>query len=223
MDRHRLEFKNLGIQTYQKVWELQKQLRKERIDNPDLPGIVIFCEHEPVITKGKSTQGSNLLLSEDEFISKGISVESIERGGDVTYHGPGIIVGYPILNLNNWKRDVHWYMRSLEEVIIQTLKEFQIEGIRISGKTGVWVQTQNTHKKIASLGVHLSKWVSLHGFAINVMPKPPLGFSFINPCGFQYSEITWMSECSPLLLSNENIISVIENSVRNVFVPSVNS
>lgn len=218
MGQKALEFLNLGVKPFQEVWDLQRFLRKERIENPELPGVILLCEHDPVITKGKRTQSANILHSEEEIYSHGISVESIERGGDVTYHGPGILVGYPILNLNNWKRDVHWYMRSLEEVIIQTLSEFNIEGIRIPGKTGVWVSTQNDEKKIASLGVHLSKWVSLHGFAINVESKPPFGFSMINPCGFQYSEITWMKEQSSLPVDIESLNPVVEHKFNNIFL-----
>lgn len=217
MGQKALEFLNLGVKPFQEVWDLQRLLRKERIENPELPGVILLCEHDPVITKGKSTQSTNLLLPEEEITSKGISVESIERGGDVTYHGPGILVGYPILNLNNWKRDVHWYMRSLEEVIIQTLCEFEIEGIRIPGKTGVWVSTQNGERKIASIGVHLSKWVTLHGFAINVESKPPFGFSMINPCGFKSLEITWMKEESGMLIGIESIFSIVEENFINIF------
>lgn len=189
---------HLGRETsYREVWELQKRLQGELIAGSGTPHLLL-CEHRPVITIGKSGAQSNVLIPEKTLQEKGVELFTIERGGDATYHGPGQIVGYPILNLTHLRRDVGWYVRSLEEVILRTLAEYNIPGIRIPGRAGVWLDTksegkQSTDRKIAFIGVKLSRWCTLHGFSLNVQPCRD-GFRLINPCGFTNIEVTSMVE-----------------------------
>ncbi len=185
---------------YQTAWVYQTALHRRLVDNKlnnrDLkPGTypqmhqLLFVEHPPVFTLGKSGSMDNLLLSEAELAERGIQFFPINRGGDITFHGPGQIVGYPILDLECFFTDVHKYVRNIEEVIIQTLAEYGIESFRIKGYTGVWVRTTNNKQrttnnfgKICAIGVHLSRWTTLHGWAFNV--NTPLEyFDYIVPCG----------------------------------------
>ncbi|NMC63494.1 MAG: lipoyl(octanoyl) transferase LipB [SAR324 cluster bacterium] len=211
---------HLGKKPYEEVWKLQKSIQTSLMEGKGLETLIL-CEHEPVLTLGKSAKERNLLLSRHAIAQKGIKIFEVERGGDVTYHGPGQLVGYPILDLNRHKRDVHWYMRSLEEVIILALGELPLEGLRIEGKTGVWVKCHDktipySHRKIASMGVRLSRWVSLHGFAINISDCS-FGFSLINPCGFRSSEITWIEEELGRSVPLREMEALIEKYFRKVF------
>jgi lipoate-protein ligase B len=163
---------DLGRRDYGEVWQLQKQLC-ERRQRDEIPDVLILCEHPDTITLGRR-QGSarNVLCAGDTPLFE------VERGGDVTYHGPGQLVGYPILALAETERDLHRYLRSLEEVLIRALARFGISAGREPGKTGVWAR----HKKLASLGVAIRRWVTLHGFALNVTTDLAR-FGAINPCG----------------------------------------
>ena len=202
---------------YEEVWDLQKSLQSALIAGEG-EETLILCEHDPVITLGKSAVRANVLHSADELAARGVCVYEIERGGDVTWHGPGQLVGYPILDLNRHRRDVHWYMRSLEELLIGALGHYNISGVRVSGKTGVWVaagrnEHEFSHFKIASMGVRLSRWVTLHGFSLNISDCSQ-GFSLINPCGFQSSEMTWMErECGHAVDPKE-----VERNVEQSFL-----
>jgi lipoyl(octanoyl) transferase len=138
-------------------------------------------EHPPVVTMGRNGQAGNLLLSPALLAARGIEFHETDRGGDVTYHGPGQIVGYPIVDLNQWKRDVHLYVRALEQVLIDAIEECGIATQRITGMTGVWTAAQPV-SKLAAIGVHISRWVTSHGFALNVDPDLS-HFSYIVPCG----------------------------------------
>lgn len=198
-----IRFEYLPDAIYKEAWEYQTKKHKALIDNKlanrDLePGtypqeqVLLLVEHLPVFTLGRSGSAANLLLSEDELRSKGIDYYPINRGGDITYHGPGQLVGYPILDLELFKRDVHWFVRQLEEVIIRTLLEYGLNGSRIEGYTGVWIfdnpKSPATHpdagkkRKICAIGVHLSRWVSLHGWAFNINTELNY-FEYIVPCG----------------------------------------
>lgn len=147
--------------------------------------LLVFTEHEHVYTIGKGGDSNHLLASEAELASGGIDLFQIDRGGDITYHGPGQVVGYPILDLNAYKTDLHWYLRSLEEVIIRTLGRYGITGVREDGMTGVWVEGE----KIAAIGVKVSRWITMHGFALNV--NTDLGkFARIIPCGIFHKGVT---------------------------------
>jgi len=180
--------KDLGLIDYKKAWEQQTTLHKELVTNklasiPNTSQYFILCEHPAVYTLGRSGSEDNLLLSQNELSQKGFAYYKINRGGDITHHGPGQIVGYPILDLAYFKEDVGWYVRSLEEVIIRTLADYGIIAQRIEKFTGVWIEGQPM-RKIAAIGVHMSRWVTLHGFALNVNNDISL-FDHIIPCGIQ--------------------------------------
>ena len=193
-------FKDLGIIDYQKAWDYQQILLKEVIDRKlsnrhlttadplfsDPRSYLLFCEHPPVYTLGKSGSLDHLLLQEQDLTQKGIQFYKINRGGDITFHGPGQIVGYPIFDLDLFFTDVHKYVRFLEEVIIRTLKDYGLDGIRIKGFTGVWLSGKNNgpNRKICAIGVHLSRWVTMHGFAFNINTDLDY-FSYIIPCGIE--------------------------------------
>lgn len=164
---------DLGHRPYQEVWDLQKEMQAKRI-NTQIEDTLILVEHEPVYTLGKNADENHLLQNRDESVD----VFQIERGGDITFHGPGQLVGYPILDLSNYKKSVSWYMRTLEQVTIDVLDEIGIEAKRSEGLTGVWVGDE----KIAAQGVRISRWVTMHGFALNV--NTDLSFyDGIIPCG----------------------------------------
>ena len=164
---------DLGHRPYQEVWDLQKEMQVKRI-NTQIEDTLILVEHEPVYTLGKNADENHLLQNRDESVG----VFQIERGGDITFHGPGQLVGYPILDLSNYKKSVSWYMRTLEQVTIDVLDEIGIEAKRSEGLTGVWVGDE----KIAAQGVRISRWVTMHGFALNV--NTDLSFyDGIIPCG----------------------------------------
>ena len=173
----KIEILDLGMQTYKKSWNFQKSLLKKRSNN-EINDTLIFVEHEPVYTLGKNANENHILQNYPEEIK----TFHIERGGDVTYHGPGQLVGYPILDLRDYKKSISWYMRTLEQIIIDTLTEFNIQADRKNGLTGVWYKNE----KIAALGVRVSKWITMHGFSLNINPDLNYYKSII-PCGiFEY-------------------------------------
>lgn len=191
---------DLGKKDYKDTWDFQETLfqkivdvkiqnRKEETALPT-PNYFLFVEHHHVYTLGKSGDFSNLLLSENQLAQKGATFYKINRGGDITYHGPGQIVGYPILDLENFFPDIHKYLRLLEEVIILTLAEYNIIGERSEGETGVWLGVGTPFvRKICAMGVRASRWVTMHGFALNV--NADLGyFDNIIPCGIKGKAVT---------------------------------
>ena len=197
-----IEVQDIGRSDYRVAWDYQDELFKRIVDiklanrNREVesprPGFFVFTEHNHVYTLGKSGDLSNLLLSEEQLEKKGISFFKSNRGGDITYHGPGQVVGYPIIDLEAYKPDIRWYMRSLEEVIIRTLAEYGIKGTRSEGETGVWLDVGTPFaRKICALGVRTSRWVTMHGFALNV--NTDLGFfDHIIPCGIRGKAVTSM-------------------------------
>ena len=172
---------DLGLIPYAEAWELQKRFVAARKAGA-IEDVLLFCEHPHVITLGRSGNRANLLASENILRQKGVEYFETTRGGDITYHGPGQIVGYPILNLGAIRRDVVWYVRTLEEAMIRATAEFGITAARVAGKTGIWVPTGNTEEKLAAIGVHISRWVTSHGFAYNVSTDLRF-FDLIVPCG----------------------------------------
>jgi len=144
--------------------------------------VLLLCEHPHVITQGRNGKREHLLVTENVLRQKGVEFYETSRGGDITYHGPGQIVGYPILNLGAIRRDVVWYVRTLEEAMIRATAEFGITAERVAGKTGIWVRAGNTEEKLAAIGVHISRWVTSHGFAYNVSTDLR-NFDLIVPCG----------------------------------------
>jgi len=171
------EVRDLGRVKYAQALELQKQLTLERKQG-SIPDQLLLLEHPHTLTLGRNGRLSNLLASDEILRRSGIAFYETDRGGDITYHGPGQIVGYPILDLREWKRDVGAYVRAIEQVLIETLRDFRIEAVRVPGHTGVWVGGS----KVAAIGVHISRWVTSHGFALNVNTDLSY-FQYIVPCG----------------------------------------
>ena len=196
----KIDILDLGVRSYKKVWDLQKELVKKR-QNGQINDTLILVEHEPVYTLGKNADENHIL----QHTPRNVKTYQIERGGDVTFHGPGQLVGYPILDLHNYKKSISWYMRGLEQLIIYTLAEFMVTAERKEGLTGVWVGDE----KIAALGVRVTRWITMHGFALNIMPDLSY-YSGIIPCGiFEYG-VTSMAR----LLTDE----VTVDSVKQVLI-----
>jgi lipoyl(octanoyl) transferase len=171
----------LGLIGYSEAWALQKCLVAARKADV-IEDVLLLCEHPHVITLGRNAKREHLLASEHVLKQKGVELHATDRGGDVTYHGPGQVVGYPILNLGAIRRDVVWYVRMLEEAMIRATREFGVQAVRENGKTGIWVRAANSPAKLAAIGVHISRWVTSHGFAYNVSTDLRF-FDLIVPCG----------------------------------------
>jgi lipoyl(octanoyl) transferase len=195
-----IQLQDLGLKDYKETWDLQEEIFKKTVavkvrnrrENTRLstPNHFLFVSHAHVYTLGKSGDLSNLLLNEEQLKTKGANFYKINRGGDITYHGPGQIVGYPILDLENFFTDIHKYLRLLEETIILTLADYGLEASRSQGETGVWLDVGTPFaRKICALGVRASRWVTMHGFALNV--NTDLGyFDHIIPCGIRGKSVT---------------------------------
>lgn len=208
---------------YQEAWDFQEKLFKQTVDrkieNRKLEGpaqlptenFLIFCSHPHVYTLGKSGKPENLLLDEKGLQEENATYYKINRGGDITYHGPGQIVGYPILDLDNFFTDIHKYLRFLEEAVILTLRDFGIEAGRIPGLTGVWLDTNDESKarKICALGVKSSRWVTMHGFAFNVNVDLDY-FKYIVPCGIDDKAVTSLNK----ELGYDPDITEVENKLK---------
>lgn len=180
-----------GMIDYAQALSLQKKLWEDVVQN-GLPGVLLLLEHPPVFTLGRSASRKHLLVGEEVLRQEGIKVYEVERGGDITYHGPGQIVGYPIVDLRFWRKDVHAFLRALEESLILFLRRFQVEGFRYPPHTGVWVNPDNP-EKIAAIGVAVRRWVTYHGFALNISPNLA-HFRYIVPCGIRDKGVTSL-EC----------------------------
>ncbi len=201
----RTQFRHLGLIDYQQAWDLQEKLFADvvtvKIANRGIspesqtptPNHLLFCEHPHVYTLGKSGKLDNLLLNEEGLSEVQANFYKINRGGDITYHGPGQLVGYPILDLDNFFTDIHRYMRTLEEAIIRTLDDYGLDAGRIEGLTGVWLDHEllQNPRKICALGVKASRWVTMHGFALNVNTDLSY-FDHIVPCGIDDKAVTSM-------------------------------
>ena len=199
----------LGRKPYHSVWDLQKKLHASRVAGK-IPDVILMLEHEHVYTFGKNADRNHLLDSKPE----NAEVVQIDRGGEVTYHGPGQLVCYPILNLHNYQLSISWYMRNLENVIIQCLKDHGIEADQKHGLTGVWVRDE----KICAMGVRLSRWVTMHGFALNVNPEMQF-FDGIIPCGiFEYG-VTSLNELG-IKISMEILVVEVINNFNKIFFES---
>ena len=198
---------DLGRKSYKDVWNLQKKMQLKRL-NGDMGDVLILVEHDPVYTLGKNANPDHLLQSRD----RSIDVFNVERGGDITFHGPGQLVGYPILDLSNYKKSVSWYMRSLEQLTIDVLYEFKISAKRVEGLTGVWVGDE----KIAAQGVRLTKWITMHGFSINI--NTDLSFyDGIIPCGIFNHGVTSMKEILKRTQKMEKVKSLVIDKFNQIF------
>lgn len=198
-----VELLSLPRMPYCQCWELQRARVARCRDSG--AGAVIFVEHPPVVTLGRTGRRDSLLISDSELATAGIDLVHSDRGGDITYHGPGQLVVYPILNLGLWKKDVHWYLRSLEEVALHTLSSLGIAGHRSSLGTGVWARhIQGDSRKIASLGIHLSRWITSHGLALNVSNSLE-SFRYLVPCGLTNVRMTTVSELLGRTVARETV------------------
>jgi lipoyl(octanoyl) transferase len=175
---HRLRVADLGPRPYEEVLELQRRLCRERMAGEQQDDLLLLVEHEPVVTLGRGTRPSSVRLTPGDFAARGVTLVEVERGGDATFHGPGQVVGYPVLDLREHREDLHWYLRQLEGVLIAALAELGVPAERNPGLTGVWTRG----RKIASIGIHVKQWVTFHGFALNVTTDLR-GFDLIVPCG----------------------------------------
>ena len=198
---------DLGRKSYKDVWNFQKKMQLKRL-NGHIGDVLILVEHDPVYTLGKNANPDHLLQSRD----RSIDVFNVERGGDITFHGPGQLVGYPILDLSNYKKSVSWYMRSLEQLTIDVLYEFKISAKRVEGLTGVWVGDE----KIAAQGVRLTKWITMHGFSINI--NTDLSFyDGIIPCGIFNHGVTSMKEILNKTQKMEKVKSLVIDKFNQIF------
>lgn len=179
-----LSYCSISSIDYLEAWDLQKQIFYQRTKGT-VPDVLLLLEHPHTYTLGKTADKKNLVGSEKYLSENSISVYDIDRGGDITYHGPGQIVGYPIIDLKQWKQDTHLYLRSLEEVIIRTCGNYNLNAARVPGYTGVWIND----RKIAAIGIKVSRWITMHGFAFNINTDLNL-FSGIIPCGISDKEVT---------------------------------
>ncbi len=205
---NRIKIIDLGFLDYKNSWNYQKELQKKVLIG-DCSDSIIFVEHDSVYTFGKNSDKSNLMISKDSKIK----IYETERGGEITYHGPGQIVCYPILNLKNFKQSVTWYMRALEEVIIETLKLLNIKATRKDGLTGVWVKDE----KIGAQGVRMTKWVTMHGFALNVNTDLRF-FNDIIPCGIKDFGVTSIEK----IIGKEQDLSLVKEHILISFAKVFN-
>jgi lipoyl(octanoyl) transferase len=225
MQNKKVKYIDLGLIDYQKAWDIQEAYFKEivdlKVENRTLdlkqytPNYLLFCEHPHVYTLGKSGKIEHLLLDELALEEKKAKFYKINRGGDITYHGPGQIVVYPILDLDNFFTDIHKYMRLLEEAVIQTCNFFGIETTRIDGLTGVWINL-NEPRKICAMGVKSSRWVTMHGLALNVNTDLNY-FKNIVPCGIDDKAVCSMQSETGILINFEQVKEVLKGKIANLF------
>ncbi|MFT4031785.1 MAG: lipoyl(octanoyl) transferase LipB [Siphonobacter sp.] len=194
-------FQDWGLRDYQSAWDEQEQIladtvaikvaNRQQVTQMETPNYLFFVQHPHVYTLGKSGKPEHLLEDEEGLKALGAQYFKINRGGDITYHGPGQLVGYPVFDLENFKADIHWYMRTLEEAVIRTCADYGIEAGRIPGLTGVWIDyiEQKNPRKICAMGVKASRWVTMHGFALNINTDLSY-FDHIVPCGIQGKDVT---------------------------------
>lgn len=224
----KVKFQDLGVKDYQPTWDYQEELLKQNLDikihnreNPEnlkpTDNHLLFVEHPHVYTLGKSGHESNLLANENKLKEIEATYVKVNRGGDITYHGFGQVVGYPILDLENFYTDIHRYMRDLEEVIIRTIAEYGLTGERSPGETGVWFDVGKPYaRKICALGVKASRWVTIHGFALNVNTNMKY-FDYIIPCGISDKQVTSMQRELEKEVDYEEVKEKIKKHFVDVF------
>jgi lipoyl(octanoyl) transferase len=222
--------KHLGRKAYQEAWAIQEVLFNEivtiKLENRKLdashqkltPNYLLFCEHPPVYTLGKSSTTAHLLASETTLQAQGVAFYATNRGGDITYHGPGQLVVYPILDLENFFMDIHRYLRLLEEVVIATLEDFGLSGGRIQGLTGVWIDHEDGPRaqKVCAIGVRTSRWVTMHGLALNVNTDLSY-FDQIIPCGIQDKKVTSMAVLLGVQQDVQTVAQSLEQHIIRLF------
>ena len=227
MKNKKIILRDIGKSSFSDAWEYQEDIFKKIIDQKiknrsnenkmETNNFLIITEHDPVYTIGKSGDISNLLLNDDEMKTQGIEFYKINRGGDITYHGPGQIMGYPIIDLDNFFTDINLYLRKLEEVIINTLESYDLEGFAIKGETGVWVKDNNgLSKKVCAFGIRASRWVTMHGFSFNVNPELNY-FKNIIPCGITDKGVTSVSELKNRIIEMNEIKQILYKNFAESF------
>ena len=227
MKNKKVIFQDWGMLDYQQAWDRQESIFSETVkakilnrnDHTEVPvkNHLVFVEHPHVYTLGKSGKAENLLLDEAGLADKQAAYYKINRGGDITYHGPGQIVGYPILDLDNFFTDIHLYLRTLEEAVILTLAEFGLKGGRYPGYTGVWLDAENENaRKICAMGVRCSRWVTMHGFALNVNTDLAY-FKNIIPCGIDDKDVTSMERELGYKPEIEEVKQVLKKHITGLF------
>jgi lipoyl(octanoyl) transferase len=247
LDKQIVLFKDLGLIDYQTAWDYQEELFQQNVAIKSLirkrelsllhlgvgdeetavksarsplttKHYFLFCEHPPVLTLGKSGRIENILISEEEMANRGIQYFKTNRGGDITFHGPQQIVGYPIIDLENFFTDIGKYLRSLEEVIILTLQEYGLKGERSKGETGVWLDAgiPGSERKICAMGVRCSRWITMHGFAFNVNTNLAY-FDTIIPCGIENKKVTSLQNELNLWVDYEEVKEKLKANFEKVF------
>ncbi|MFO7873392.1 MAG: lipoyl(octanoyl) transferase LipB [Bacteroidales bacterium] len=229
MKNKTVQFEDLGKIDYKEAWDYQEKLFKGIIDikmnnrsHPDqekpTPNYLLFCEHPHVYTLGKHGSEENLLANMLELSNKQATYYKINRGGDITYHGPGQIVGYPILDLDNFSPDIHQYVYNLEEAIIKTIAEYGLTGERLEGASGVWLDPADSARarKICAIGIRSSRWVTMHGFAFNVNTDLSY-FELINPCGFTDKKATSMEKELDKTFDMEEVKDRVKQHLADIF------
>jgi lipoyl(octanoyl) transferase len=232
MNKQSIIFRDLGQMDYKSAWDYQESLLQENVqrkaearsraiefpDQVDTAHYLLFVEHPPVYTLGKSGSMDNVLLSEENLKARGIEFFRTNRGGDITFHGPQQIVGYPILDLEKFYTDIGRYLRNVEEVIILTLKEYGVEAGRSAGETGVWIDAdiKGRERKICAIGVRSSRWITMHGFALNVNTDLNY-FNFIIPCGIQNKQVTSLQKELGHPVEMEEVKEKIRKNFETVF------
>lgn len=206
-----LEYTDLGFIHYNEAWDFQKQLMELRKEG-EIPDQLLLLEHPHTYTLGKTADKANLIGNEEYLKKRNITVVDIDRGGDITYHGPGQIVGYPIIDLKDWEQDTHKYLRALEQTIINVCEQYKISATRNSEHTGVWIDD----RKIAAIGIKISKWVTMHGFAFNINTDLSL-FGGIIPCGIRNKDVTSMQEELKREISLVEVKEKLVEEFANIF------
>ncbi len=201
-----------GLTDYGKALSLQRELAAARVGGTISDDLLILLEHPRVVTLGRGAREANVVAPAELLERRGVQLHEVERGGDVTYHGPGQLVGYPIVDLSGLKQDLHWYLRQLEQVLIHALATFRVTGTRVPGYTGVWVE----NRKIVSIGVHVTRWVTFHGFALNVATDLS-DFDLIVPCGIAEVRMTSIVEETGRPTSIDEVADRIARSFGEVF------
>ncbi|PVD53754.1 lipoate-protein ligase B [Terrimonas sp.] len=233
-------FKDLGDIAYKQAWDYQEALLQQNVEAKSQYATsqntvpvntqtnnaseaatrhyLLLCEHPPVYTLGKSGKAAHILISEEDRVKKGIEYYPTNRGGDITFHGPGQIVGYPVLDLEKYYTDIGKYLRNLEEVIIFTLAAYNIKGERSAGETGVWIEpsVKGRERKICAMGVRCSRWVTMHGFALNVNTNLDY-FNYIIPCGIQNKQVTSLAKELGFDADMEEVKTILKENFEKVF------
>ncbi|WP_207496847.1 lipoyl(octanoyl) transferase LipB [Aridibaculum aurantiacum] len=229
--KQKVQLVDLGEQrAYKEIWDMQEELLQEKVRLKSLAREsgaaaagegdhhLFFVEHTPVYTLGKSGHITNVLISDEERNAKGIEFFKINRGGDITFHGPGQLVGYPVIDLEKFRTDLGWYLRSLEEVIILTMAEYGLKGERSAGETGVWLdaQVKGKERKICAMGIRCSRWITMHGWAFNVNTDLDY-FGYIIPCGIQNKQVTSLEKELGRKLDMQEVKDKVKKNFEKVF------